>query len=66
MRPEQVLELKQLEISLGELISEWKKHTSKLKPSKINTQQKYESFESVRAKHLTNQQNFMKYSYKMR
>ena len=66
MRQETISDLKELQISLGELISEWKKHTSKLKSSKINTQQKYENFESVRAKHLTNQQNFMKYSYKMR
>jgi len=63
MRQELVLELKQLEISLEELILEWKKHTFKLKSSIINTQQKYEDFESVRAKHLASQQNYVKTLY---
>ncbi len=63
MRQELVLELKQLEISLEELISEWKKHTFKLKFSKINIQQKYEDFESVREKHLASQQNYVKNLY---
>jgi len=63
MRPELVLELKQLEISLEELLSEWKKHTFKLKSSKIITPQKYEDFESVRKKHLASQRNFVKNLY---
>ena len=59
MRSELVLELKQLEITLEEVLLEWKKHTFKLKSSKINTPQKYEDFESVRAKHLASQQNYV-------
>ena len=66
MRQETISDLKELQTELEELISVWKIHTSKLKSPKINTQQKYENFESVREKHLTNQQNFMSCSYQMR
>jgi hypothetical protein len=64
VRQETISDLKELQTTLEELISEWKKHASKLKFSKTNTPQKYEDFESVREKHLTNQQNFMNYSIK--
>ena len=57
MNQETILELKQLEISLKKLISEIKKHDSKLESIKNNTRQIYEDFEYVRAKHLVCQQN---------
>ena len=60
MRPELVLELKQLEITLKDLILEFKKHNSKLKSSKNNTRQKNVDFEYVRKSHLTSQQNYVK------
>jgi len=42
-----------------EMISEFKKHNSTLKSSTNNIRQKNEDFESVRAKHIINQRNFM-------
>jgi len=60
MRQELVLELKQLEITLKDLILEFKKHNSKLKSYKNNTRQKNVDFEYVRKSHLTNQQNYVK------
>ena len=59
MRQELVLELKQLEITLKDLILEFKKHNSKLKSSKNNTKQKYEDFESVRNRCIAGQQNYV-------
>ena len=63
MRQELVLELKQLEISLEEIILEFKKHSSKLKSSKNNTRQKNEDFEYVRERRLASQQNYVKNLY---
>ena len=60
MRQELVLELKQLEITLKDLILEFKKHNSKLKSSKNNTRQKNVDFEYVRESHLASQQNYVK------
>ncbi len=63
MRQELVLELKQLEITIEELILEFKKYGSKLKSSKNNTRQKNEDFEYVRERRLASQQNYVKNLY---
>jgi len=60
MRQELVLELKQLEITIEELILEFKRHNSKVRSSINNTLQKNEDFEYVRERCLASQQNYVR------